>query len=708
MTNTFDFFNYNYSSLISVFAAMIGMAYPLILQTIQQVDDKYHSTLLARYVRNRMQFKVFNLLLLISVIVSFLAPYLVANCLSDVKTAIALECLHTIVILSLVFSVILLFRFILITASPKEFLEHVKANNSPKSPLLEEVFQFAKYGSQNESAQLFFDAMDYIAECYKNNLLSEHKNAKVERSFEGVIYELRNILTKDEDNYFKTYEQLVSIYFDDRTPNRIDSNAFVQIWTILDIILYKQQNAYFLKYWERASMYYDTITSCNDKDSLSVKKKFIEQHFMLLVSLVFRDRIDVLSQISNSVKDVTLLTPLVPSTVQEICDVIVSVLDKHKVNSCQISSEYPIREINDYVNRDVITVDSTMTLSAMLIVRLAYVSYRNPNRADIYSLDFIDKATPDDLRQILFACTEIATKLESLYNETNVQKLRQLVPITDTKQSQQNLVNKIRYRCISKLSLTALQNGTSQQKKDRIINILCTYLKTVDALPLTTELAKVPQEQKVASTNTITCTQHLDSLMLQDGCPNELPESEIKRNATYIVRQLFNHYSNVFRNESPRAKYHIFKSELPTALTRLGIDSRHCLLMVGMDKTSVSALLSVSPSFKDSNGQFCYNGAKVYFIPVNEEGVIITESKTTPYYEVIDSAPIDQFSLSDAECKIYSNIAVLDHKATDNTPLKIMRTYRITQPDGFIRYYRLSFINNPSSPSQIGAIQSLV
>lgn len=57
MTNTFDFLDYNFSGLISIFAALIGMAYPLILQSIQRVNEMYHSTWLSGYVQKQKPIK---------------------------------------------------------------------------------------------------------------------------------------------------------------------------------------------------------------------------------------------------------------------------------------------------------------------------------------------------------------------------------------------------------------------------------------------------------------------------------------------------------------------------------------------------------------------------------------------------------------------------------------------------------------------------
>ena len=42
----FDFTNYTYSGMLSIVAAVFGIAYPQINASIERIDDKYGSSLL--------------------------------------------------------------------------------------------------------------------------------------------------------------------------------------------------------------------------------------------------------------------------------------------------------------------------------------------------------------------------------------------------------------------------------------------------------------------------------------------------------------------------------------------------------------------------------------------------------------------------------------------------------------------------------------
>ena len=62
----FDFTNYTYSGMLSIVAAVFGIAYPQINASIERIDDKYGSSLLTTRLKNEKAFAIFNVLLRMS------------------------------------------------------------------------------------------------------------------------------------------------------------------------------------------------------------------------------------------------------------------------------------------------------------------------------------------------------------------------------------------------------------------------------------------------------------------------------------------------------------------------------------------------------------------------------------------------------------------------------------------------------------------
>ena len=52
----FDFTNYTYSGMLSIVAAIFGIAYPQINASIERIDDKYGSSLLTKRLKNEKAF----------------------------------------------------------------------------------------------------------------------------------------------------------------------------------------------------------------------------------------------------------------------------------------------------------------------------------------------------------------------------------------------------------------------------------------------------------------------------------------------------------------------------------------------------------------------------------------------------------------------------------------------------------------------------
>ena len=59
--NLFDFYAGSYGFYTGLFAAIFGMSFPLILQCIQRIDEKYDSSVISQVFDNEPSYKLFNL-----------------------------------------------------------------------------------------------------------------------------------------------------------------------------------------------------------------------------------------------------------------------------------------------------------------------------------------------------------------------------------------------------------------------------------------------------------------------------------------------------------------------------------------------------------------------------------------------------------------------------------------------------------------------
>ena len=136
----FDFFDYNFSSLISIFAALMGMAYPLILQAIQRIDEMYNSSKLAAYFQKQWFSLLFSHLLLLSIPASIIAPFLLYY-YRDFSWMMILSAAHAIIVFALAISAFLLFKYIMMTTNPRKFLKYLIYKLNGSHPPLTEIYR---------------------------------------------------------------------------------------------------------------------------------------------------------------------------------------------------------------------------------------------------------------------------------------------------------------------------------------------------------------------------------------------------------------------------------------------------------------------------------------------------------------------------------------------------------------------------------------
>lgn len=75
----FDFVTNSYTTIFVVFAAIFGMSYPLLLSSIQHIDEKYSSSLLARKFRQEPLYLCYQIFLVLFIIVTIISPFVLSR-----------------------------------------------------------------------------------------------------------------------------------------------------------------------------------------------------------------------------------------------------------------------------------------------------------------------------------------------------------------------------------------------------------------------------------------------------------------------------------------------------------------------------------------------------------------------------------------------------------------------------------------------------
>lgn len=126
MMQPFEFSNNALSLFFSIFSLIVGMAYPLLLQAIQRIDEQYRSSRIAKMLRAEPQFKQFQLLVVISI--AFASIFVMQLIEGHDCLVIAWIAVHALVSLLLLIATISLFYLLLTYYHADDLLDHINSN----------------------------------------------------------------------------------------------------------------------------------------------------------------------------------------------------------------------------------------------------------------------------------------------------------------------------------------------------------------------------------------------------------------------------------------------------------------------------------------------------------------------------------------------------------------------------------------------------
>lgn len=157
----FDFADYTYSGLIGIFSAIIGMCYPLMLQAIDRIDEKYHVSRFVELFKKETVYWRFNVLLLLSIAFAIVAPFALYVMSGLLWMQVLVLISHTLVVLLLLLHVVGLYKMILTYNNPHIFSKHLARKSED---CLLEFIDLAKYAATKEDINLYNSCMQRVYE----------------------------------------------------------------------------------------------------------------------------------------------------------------------------------------------------------------------------------------------------------------------------------------------------------------------------------------------------------------------------------------------------------------------------------------------------------------------------------------------------------------------------------------------------------------
>lgn len=258
---SWDFTNYTFSFLVSLIGTILGICYPLFLENIRKIDDQYQSTVLAKRFQEAPVFKVYQLLLIAAIVISFLAPFIMLLSNNSIVN-IGVETVHCLFVLALVFVMLNMFRVIQTYYNPDDL-----------SRLLFECPKSQHLPVDRELLMASVDLMRYSCERNNTDVYRISKGHLVNAATIEQIpvgYEYYNLSSLLQDTFIRItdlstdetlkplcYDNiLVQVYYNIFCKGFNGENNYATIWHSLNKIMESENTEWFQQYWSAAISYY--------------------------------------------------------------------------------------------------------------------------------------------------------------------------------------------------------------------------------------------------------------------------------------------------------------------------------------------------------------------------------------------------------------------------------------------------------------------
>lgn len=385
MNMSWDFTNYTFSFLVSLIGTILGICYPLFLENIRKIDDQYQSTVLAKRFQEAIVFKVYRLLLIAAIIISFLAPFIML--LSDnVVVNIGVETIHCLFVLALVLVMLYMFRVIQTYYNPDDLsrllFEHPKSQHLPadRETLMASV-DLMRYSCERNNMDVYMRCKGYLVD----------KAMEEQKEIEYVFYNLSPLLhetfkritdlSTDEKLKPLCYDNIIAqIYYNVFCKGFNGENNYQAIWWSLNRMMESENTEWFQQYWSAAISYCGLIVKNLRSDASKYisenQARFLEFHHALGAMLVYQRKNDWLHYILTTDNVSPRKFDLIPGSLNQIFFHVVR-FERLSDRPWELTGKYQMNGISNDVNSDQAILLQLYRYFSLLIMRL--FSYNDYN-----------------------------------------------------------------------------------------------------------------------------------------------------------------------------------------------------------------------------------------------------------------------------------------------------------------------------------------
>lgn len=321
----FTFTDYTFSGLLSILAALYGVGYPLIIQSIERISAQYNSSHISEKFTREGIYRVFQNLLILNLAFAIATPFLLHAGWNNVLFLT----LQAGLLVLLVGQTFMLFNLILKYSNGAKLLKHIEGRQIDNDNV-HQIFDLAVYADANHLYPLYLDCMTDIF-AYIQAQQNDKPGQTIDMvlppaSYDDVTIELvRKIrgFIREDDGHHYLYRQndIVAAFYNQVSCSRQSVQSRQIMWGMVNEAIAYNNKAWFSQYWQFADSYANLKYHYIRYDQMDLQKDkeiFLDQHVMTGTALAHWKRYDWLNDIFFYTHSEPEYYGLIPSTFAEI------------------------------------------------------------------------------------------------------------------------------------------------------------------------------------------------------------------------------------------------------------------------------------------------------------------------------------------------------------------------------------------------------
>lgn len=650
----FDFLYHTYTLTITVFAAVFGMAYPLILQAIERIDQKYTSSVLSTDLRKRWQFKAFNVLIIVCIACVGILAY-VLECFDNEWWKYGVVSAAVFLILLLMIDVVLLVQQIIDYYSPKDLLRMLKKNAKKRDA--DALLDLAKFAAKTDDFMLHVNSLSEIASLFYEEQQKAPKDKPVEYSPE--LYDILSKVAKRvgdptlfDDRY--NYIGILATVYNHSSEGGLSQDTLLRIWEMVNRAAKADNTGWFRDYWTYADQYY-RFYKLNGRTPLSDNnlKEFYRYHVMIGGLLIYFKRYDWLTHIMRFSQSQPGKFELIPGTLGRIFDM-VWLVDELNEKPFGLYKKYQYLGLEEGAKIDDAIAGYTYQYLALLIIRLWTYNDYNINYADPFILPAANEEFVENNERMINRVEWMKKNVERWYNNGLVTEfgLSNVPDVNVVKSKLDEYIGVLKQKIIEIDEHDEVDEHKAKVIRDEMIvhnaNRYCPIPMKVDD--------EVLDETQFNTTSTpIRVTNRIEKPFITKGSKKELGNFGGSLVHELNFRMLNEYLRADFSMMPYSISYSINQKDLLEAIDKLELPEDYVIVEIG----NALELYEFRDKITVDGDNLMYNGHKILSLGMAgfTNSIWILRGSEVPFIEIVETAFTGgSYTEIDANNHLYSNI----------------------------------------------------